>query len=178
MTDKQAEIFLKDVADRFRQYRDLGEKAIARVDDRGFFAMLDQESNSIAIIVKHIAGNQRSRWTDFLTGDGEKPDRHRDTEFEIYDSDSRTALMVQWDRGWDLALKAVESLKAADLGKTIKIRTETHTVIGAINRQLAHYACHVGQIIMLARHFATSDWQSLSIPRGQSESYNARMQGK
>jgi hypothetical protein len=173
----QSEIYIQDVIERFRQYKDLGEKAMVQVNDAGFFAMLDEESNSIGIIVKHIAGNQRSRWTDFLTGDGEKPDRHRDTEFEIYDTDSRMELMKRWEYGWSLTLKTIESLTPADLDKTIKIRGETHTVIGAINRQLGHYAYHVGQIILLARHYATSDWQSLSVPRGQSETYNSRMFG-
>lgn len=171
----QSEIYLKDVADRFRQYKNLGEKALVQVDDRGFFALLGEESNSIAVIVKHIAGNQRSRWTDFLTSDGEKSDRHRDTEFELINADSRTELMAKWEEGWGLTLKAITSLKPADLDKTIRIRGEAHTVISAINRQLTHYAYHVGQIIMLARHYATSGWRSLSIPRGQSESFNAEM---
>ena len=173
MAGMQSEIYLKDVAERFRQYKNLGEKAMAQVDDEGFFALLGEESNSIAIIVKHIAGNQRSRWIDFLASDGEKANRHRDTEFELDNADSRTELMAKWEVGWGLALKAIESLKPADLDKTIRIRGEAHTVISALNRQLAHYAYHVGQIILLARHYATSGWRSLSIPRGQSENFNA-----
>ena len=173
MAEMQSEIYLKDVAERFRQYKNLGEKAMAQVDDEGFFALLGEESNSIAIIVKHIAGNQRSRWTDFLASDGEKANRHRDTEFELDNADSRTELMSKWEEGWGLALKAIDSLKPADLDKTIRIRGEAHTVISALNRQLAHYAYHVGQIILLARHYATSGWRSLSIPRGQSENFNA-----
>lgn len=173
MAGMQSEIYLKDVAERFRQYKNLGEKAMAQVDDEGFFALLGEESNSIAIIVKHIAGNQRSRWTDFLASDGEKANRHRDTEFELDNADSRTELMSKWEEGWGLALKAIDSLKPADLDKTIRIRGEAHTVISALNRQLAHYAYHVGQIILLARHYATSGWRSLSIPRGQSENFNA-----
>lgn len=143
--------------------------------DEGLFASLDSESNSIAIIVKHMAGNMRSRWTDFLTSDGEKPDRYRDTEFEDAPK-TRTELLALWERGWQCVFAALEPLSDADLGRTVTIRTEPHSVMQAINRQVAHYAHHIGQILFAAKHFTTvktGKWESLSVPRGKSAQFSA-----
>jgi len=156
-----------------RQYKKLAEGAMAQVTDDQLFVALDPESNSIAIIVKHMVGNMRSRWTDFLTTDGEKPDRHRDTEFEAPPA-TREALMALWQSGWDLVFGTLEPLSDADLTSRVTIRGEAHSVMQAINRQIAHYACHVGQIILLAKHFQHAQWRSLSIPRGKSEEFNRR----
>ncbi len=174
MTDSWAFLYLQDVICRFRALKSLAERAMAQVDDRIFFAVLDNESNSIAIIVKHIAGNMCSRWQDFLVSDGEKPDRHRDAEFMI-ETQRREDLVARWEAGWRCLFEAVEALDEADLARQVFIRGEPHPVISAINRQLSHYAYHVGQIVLLARHFRGSDWQSLSIPRGQSEAFNEAM---
>ena len=157
--------YLKDTLLQFRKYKEMGEKAMAQVNDEDFFTELSVVDNSLAIIVKHMGGNMRSRWRDFLTSDGEKDDRHRDTEFEIYDSDSKKSLMQKWQEGWQLCFEAIEPLKPEDLEKTIYIRGEANTVLEAINRQLTHCAYHVGQIVYLARHFSGADWKSLSIPK-------------
>jgi hypothetical protein len=161
--------YLEETIRQFRRLKDLAEKAMAQVRDEDFFVTLDPESNSIAIMVKHLAGNMRSRWTDFLTSDGEKPDRKRDTEFEIEVRDSKESLLRRWEIGWRCLFDALTPLTAEDLGKTVFIRGEPHSVIQAINRQLSHYAGHVGQIVFLAKHFAGAGWQSLSIPRRKSE---------
>lgn len=150
---------------------------MAQCSDENLFAVIDPESNSIAIIVKHMAGNMRSRWMDFLTTDGEKPDRNRDTEFEDAPK-TRTDLMDLWERGWKYVFDALEPLTDADLTRTVTIRTEPHSVMQAINRQVAHYAHHVGQIVFLAKHLtakATGKWESLSVPRGKSAEINARV---
>jgi hypothetical protein len=162
---------LADALAVFRQYKTLGERAIAQTLDGDLARSLDPEMNSIATIVKHMAGNMRSRWTDFLTTDGEKPDRHRDAEFESPLAE-REALLAQWQQGWQYVFAALEPLTDDDLGRTVTIRGERHTVLMAINRQLAHYACHVGQIILLAKHFRSADWTSLSIPRQRSTEFN------
>lgn len=156
--------YLKDALGIFRTYKNLAERAMAQVTDEQLFVCLDPESNSIALIVKHIAGNMRSRWTDFLTTDGEKPDRNRDSEFEDPPA-ARDALMRTWEDGWRHVFDAVEPLTDADLSRTVTIRGEAHSVMQAINRQLAHYAQHVGQIVFLAKHFQSADWNSLSIPK-------------
>lgn len=172
---------MNEVTDEFRrgfaQYRKLAEDALAQVDDDGFFASPGPETNSLAIIVKHIAGNLRSRWTDFLTTDGEKADRARDGEFIITEADTRAALMERWKAGWALVDEQLGPLTDADLGRTVTIRWAPLTVLAALQRQLTHAAYHVGQITMLARHYA-SDWTSLSIPVGQSDAYNAGMREK
>jgi len=150
---------------------------MAQCPDEGLFIALDPESNSIAIIVKHLAGNMRSRWQDFLTTDGEKPDRHRDTEFETPPA-TRAELMEMWERGWKYLFDALEPLTEADLARTVTIRTEPHSVMQAINRQVAHYAHHVGQILFLAKHLTftkTGKWESLSVPRGKSADMNAKV---
>lgn len=167
--------YVKDSIDLFRYYKKLAERAMAQCSDENLFAVIDPESNSIAIIVKHMAGNMRSRWMDFLTTDGEKPDRNRDTEFEDPPK-TRAALMELWERGWKYLFDALEPLTDADMGRTVTIRTEPHSVMQAINRQIAHYAHHVGQIVFLAKHLtaeATGKWDSLSVPRGQSKAFTA-----
>ena len=165
---------LKDSIDLFRYYKKLGERAMAQCPDEGLLAVLDVESNSIAIVVKHVAGNMRSRWTDFLTTDGEKPDRNRDTEFEEPPV-TRADLMEVWNRGWKHLFDALEPLTDADLDRTITIRSEPHSVTQAINRQIAHYSYHVGQIVYLARHFAGDKWQSLTIPKRKSTEFNKQV---
>jgi hypothetical protein len=158
----------------FRYYKKLAERAMAQVNDEQLFAVLDGEANSIAIIVKHMAGNMRSRWTDFLTADGEKPTRNRDSEF-VEPPVTREALLSEWEHGWATMFGALEPLADADLARTITIRGEAHSVMQAINRQLAHYPYHVGQIVLLAKHFASDHWDSLSVPRNQSAEFNRRV---
>lgn len=155
-------------------YRRMAERALEQLDDDGFFASPGPETNSVAIIVKHMAGNLRSRWTDFLTTDGEKPDRNRDTEFELTDADTREALMQRWVAGWQLVADTMAGLTDDDLGRTVMVRWEPHTVLAAIQRQLTHAAYHTGQIVQLARHYSGA-WRTLSIARGESDAFNARM---
>lgn len=169
--------YLEDVLLTLRKNRNLAERALEQVDDEAFFRFLDPESNCLALIVKHVAGNQRSRWRDFLTSDGEKPDRHRDTEFEVHPAEDRSSLMGDWNRGWDLTLEVIGALKPTDLTRTITIRGEPHTVLEAIDRQLVHYAQHVGQIVFLAKHLAGPRWKSLSIPRGRSREFEVARDG-
>ena len=163
--------YKNDAIRSFRSYKRLAERALEQVSDEEFFLRIDEESNSLALIVKHIAGNQRSRWTNFLTTDGEKPDRHRDTEFELID-DTRESLMAFWEAGWTTLFETLESLTADDLEKTITIRGEPHTVVEAINRQLTHYPYHIGQIVFLAKHLRANDWKTLSVPRNRSAEFN------
>jgi uncharacterized damage-inducible protein DinB len=174
MPHQFATSYLKDSIDLFSYYKKLGERAMAQCPDEGLFAMLDAESNSVATVVKHMAGNMRSRWTDFLTSDGEKPDRNRDSEFEDPPA-TRAELMEMWERGWKLLFDALEPLSDADLTRTITIRTEPHSVTQAINRQIAHYSYHVGQIVYLARHFAGDKWLSLTIPKRKSAEFNRQV---
>jgi len=171
----QPETYLENATHEFEKLKALADKAIAQISTEDLFALLGEESNSIAIIMKHIAGNMRSRWMDFLTTDGEKSDRHRDSEFEIDEADTRESLLMRWEAGWRYLFEALEPLTEAHLGRTVLIRNEPHSVMQAINRQLAHYAYHVGQIVFLARHYAGGNWRSLSIPRGKSEIFNAKM---
>jgi hypothetical protein len=166
--------YLKDSIDVLHYYKKLGERAMAQCPDAALFTVLDAESNSIAIIVKHLAGNMRSRWTDFLTTDGEKLDRNRDTEFEE-PPNTRAELTEVWEHGWILVFGALDPLSDADLTRTITIRTEPHSVMQAINRQVAHYSYHVGQIVYLARHFAGDKWQTLTVPKKESVEFNARV---
>jgi hypothetical protein len=174
MAHQSTTSYRKDSIDLFRYYKKLGDRAMAQCPDAGLFTELDAESNSIAIIVKHMSGNMRSRWTDFLTSDGEKPDRRRDTEFEEPPK-MRAELTGLWERGWKYLFDALEPLSDADLTRTITIRTEPHSVIQAINRQVAHYSYHVGQIVYLARHFAGDKWQSLTIPKKKSAEFNKQV---
>lgn len=166
--------YLKDSVEVLRYYKRLGERAIAQVPDDSLLATPDAESNSIAIIVKHLAGNMRSRFTDFLTTDGEKPDRKRDTEFETPPK-TRTELLAMWETGWQHVFNALAPLTEAQLSQKVYIRSEAHSVTQAINRQLAHYAYHVGQIVYLAKHFAGANWNALTVPRGKSEEFTSRV---
>ena len=166
--------YLQDSLSLFRYYKRLTERAMAQAPDEQLATVLDPEMNSIAVLVKHMAGNMRSRWTDFLTSDGEKPDRDRDSEF-LDPPQSREALMKLWEQGWDYLFSALAPLSDEDLKRTVLIRGEAHSVMQAINRQLAHYVYHCGQIVMLAKHYQGDKWQSLSVPRGKSGSFNQRV---
>ncbi len=172
MTEQIIENYKTDTIEAFRNYKKLAERAIEQVTTDEYFRAIDAESNSIGVMVKHIGGNLRSRWTDFLTTDGEKADRHRDSEF-IAENDTRESLDALWETGWTALFGTLESLKVEDFGKTVKIRGEDFSVIKAMNRSLAHIAYHVGQITFLAKHFRASDWKTLSVPRGQSGEFNA-----
>ena len=172
---KASELYLQDIRNLFREYKEMAEKTLTQIDDDDFFQAVDAESNSVAVIVKHMAGNLRSRWRDFLTSDGEKEDRHRDNEFVVLDSDSRESLMAAWDNGWMIALDSIDSLKPKDLTRTITIRSEPHSVLEAINRAITHSAYHVGQIVLLAKQYKGEEWRTLSIPRNKSEDFNKSM---
>jgi uncharacterized damage-inducible protein DinB len=169
--------YLADALGEFRKYKKFAEKALAQVSDEDWLRRLDAESNSLALVMKHMSGNMRSRWTNFLTTDGEKPDRDRDSEFEQSDADTREAVLTRWESGWRLLFEALDPLTEDDLQKTVTIRGEPHTVLQAINRQLTHYASHVGQIVFLAKHLAGPRWQSLSIPRGKSRQFDVTKEG-
>ena len=166
--------YLEDSLTLFRYYKNLAERAMAQVTDEELLAVLDDDMNSIAVIVKHMAGNMRSRWTDFLTSDGEKPDRQRDTEF-VDPPSTREALLAVWEEGWQCLLRTLEALSEEDLQRTVTIRGEAHSVMQAINRQVAHYSYHCGQIVFLAKHFKHNEWQSLSVPRRKSGEFNRRV---
>jgi hypothetical protein len=169
--------YLLDSLSLFHYYKKLSERAMEQVADEQLSAVLDGEMNSIALIVKHMTGNMRSRWTDFLNSDGEKPDRKRDTEFESPPA-TRAALMKLWEEGWSCLFSALEPLSDADLDRTVEIRGEPHSVMQAINRQIAHYSYHCGQIVFLAKHLQSDQWKSLSVPRGKSEVFNQRVAAK
>jgi hypothetical protein len=163
--------YLDEARRQMRGHKRMGEGAMAQLRDEDFFVTLDAESNSVAILVKHLAGNMRSRFTDFLTSDGEKPDRFRDREFEITGATNRADVMRWWEEGWACVFGSIEALKPEDLLRTITIRNEPHTVLQAINRQIAHYAAHIGQIVFLAKHLRSTEWKTLTIPRGKSEEF-------
>jgi len=175
MTNELAKHYLETALAEFRSLKKLGERALEQLDQDQFFATLDPESNSIAVLVKHLAGNMRSRWVDFLTSDGEKPDRNRDQEFVIDETTTRQQVMEWWEQGWQYVFSAVEPLQPEDALRTVVIRHEPHTVVQAISRQTAHYATHVGQIVFLAKHLKSENWKTLSVPRGQSEQFNQMM---
>jgi hypothetical protein len=177
VTDSPASLYLEDVVDQFRKLKELGDKALAQVRDEDLLATLDPESNSLAILIRHMAGNMRSRWTDFLHSDGEKPDRDRDSEFELTGSTTREELLARWEEGWRCLFQAL-ALHEEDLTMTVLIRAEPHSVIKAINRQLTHYGYHVGQIVFLAKHFASDHWKTLSVPRRGSVAFNAAKMGR
>lgn len=177
MNDSIAQLYLEDAAALFRRQKRLADRAMAQIDDEAFFALLDAEANSVAVLVKHMAGNMRSRWTDFLTSDGEKPDRDRDSEFVIEPGQDRAWLLARWEEGWQILLDTIDSLTAADLGRTVTIRSEPHSVLKAINRQLDHYSYHTGQIVLLSKHYAP-EWRTLSIPKGGSAAFNDKMQSR
>ncbi len=167
MAEDALKHYLETVIREYRQLKKQAERSIEQLDDDEFFRSIDPESNSIAVIVKHMAGNMRSRWVDFLTSDGEKPDRRRDQEFIIDEGTSRETVMQWWEQGWQAVFDAVEALGPEDLMRTVLIRQEPHTVIQAIERQMTHYASHTGQIIFLAKHLKSAEWKTLSIPRKQ-----------
>jgi uncharacterized damage-inducible protein DinB len=162
----------------FRGYKRLADQALQQVDDREFYQAPGAESNSLAQLVKHVAGNMRSRWTDFLTSDGEKPDRNRDQEFIITSSDTREELMRRWEASFTTVFETLQNLRPEDITTTVYIRSEPHSVLQAINRSLNHTAHHIGQILFLAKMIRGTGWQCLSIPRGKSEEVNARMLAK
>lgn len=179
MSDQSvSQLYLRDIRASFRAYKKLAEKALAQIKEEEYFVTLDEESNSIAIIMKHMAGNMISRWTDFLTTDGEKPDRHRDLEFVIENEATLDEVFTFWERGWSCLLDAVESLQPADLDKQVFIRGKAHSVVQAINRQMTHYAYHIGQIVFLAKHIRSSEWTALSVPRNRSASFNEYLKQK
>jgi hypothetical protein len=169
--------YLADAVSLFRYYKKLADRAMAQAKDEELFYAQDEENNSIAIIVKHMAGNMRSRWTDFLTTDGEKPDRNRDTEFEDAPK-SREELMRMWEEGWKRLFYALAPLDEWQMGQRVLIRGEAHSVMQAINRQLCHYSYHVGQIVMLAKQQRKAEWVTLSVPRGKSADYTRRVMNK
>lgn len=168
MSDQIGQHYLDDALQTFRDYKKLAEGALAQTSDEDFFKTLDEESNSIAVDMKHMAGNMLSRWTDFLTTDGEKPERNRDIEFVMLPETTKDEMIAYWEKGWRCAFAAIEPLTPDDLMRTVQIRGQDHTVVQAINRQIAHYAYHVGQIVYLAKHFRSSEWKSLSVPKNKS----------
>jgi hypothetical protein len=172
MALERTDSYLKDSATIFQYYKKLGENAMAQCPDSGLFATVDAENNSIALVVKHMAGNMRSRWTDFLTTDGEKPSRNRDDEFENPPK-TRAEVLDLWDGGWKCVFTALETLNDGNMKDTVTIRGEEHSVMQAINRQVAHYSYHVGQIVLLAKHFAGANWKALTIPKKKSAEFNA-----
>lgn len=165
------ENYRKDVLETFRAYKRMAEKAMDQVSDEEFYHQIDDASNSIAVVVKHISGNQISRFTDFLTSDGEKPDRNRDSEFIIKET-ARVRLMQRWSEGWKILFLAVDNLRLVDFGSTVRIRGEAHTVVEALNRQLTHYAYHIGQIVFMSKHFRSAEWKTLSVPSNKSGEFN------
>ncbi len=170
-----AALYIDEAFRSLRGHKRLADGAIAQLSDEQFFATPDPESNSVAIIVKHLAGNMRSRFTDFLTSDGEKPDRNRDREFVMHADAKREEVLRSWEQNWELVFETLNSLHPDDLERTITIRGEAHSVLQAINRQVAHYAYHVGQIVFLAKYWKGAEWKTLSVPRGRSEQVNAAM---
>ena len=170
--------YIDDCLLQLRKLKALADKALGQIEPEHVFAILDSDANSIAILMKHMAGNMRSRWTDFLTTDGEKPDRDRDREFVMEPDDTHAKILSTWEDGWTRLFAALSSLTPEDLGKTVRIRGERHTVVEAINRQMTHYAAHVGQIVLLAKHYAGPGWQSLSIPKGRSKEFDVARSGR
>jgi len=166
--------YLEDSISIFRYYKRLADEAVAQLSDEQLYESIDPEMNSIAVIIKHMSGNMRSRWSDFLTMDGEKPWRNRDTEFE-QPPPTREALLDLWEEGWQTLFSALEPLTESDLGRTVTIRGEPHSVMQTINRQLAHYPYHCGQIIFWAKHLRADNWRSLSVPRHQSQEFNQKV---
>jgi hypothetical protein len=175
MSDPFRTRYIDDMARQFRAAKKLADRALEQVSADAFFHSPDPESNSIAVIVKHMAGNLRSRWTDWLSTDGEKPDRARDGEFELTPSDTRSSLMSSWEAGWALVFGALSELSPEDLDRTVRIRGEPHSIEKALGRQLSHAAMHAGQIVYAAKLQLASEWRSLSIPRGESAEFNERM---
>lgn len=176
MNNSFAQHYLSDIQASFREYKALAEGAFRQISDEEFFYAPDEESNSIAVIIKHISGNMLSRWKDFLTTDGEKPDRNRDAEFEMDEGATREMLLELWERGWSCLFRALEPLAPEDLEKSVRIRGQELSVMQAINRQLTHYAYHIGQIVFLAKHLRARDWKSLSIPKKRHGETGAKVE--
>lgn len=174
MALKMTNSYLEDSIGLFAHYKKLADRAMEQLKDEQLFFKLDSESNCIALIVKHMAGNMRSRWTDFLTSDGEKPSRNRDSEFEQPHS-NKDILLKDWECGWACLFHALEELQETDLERTVTIRGEAHSVLQAINRQIAHYSYHVGQIVFLSKHLASDHWLTLSVPRNMSAEFNVKV---
>jgi uncharacterized damage-inducible protein DinB len=170
--------YLDEVFRGLRGHKRLADDAIAQLSDEQFFTKPDPESNSIAAIVKHMSGNMRSRFTDFLTSDGEKPDRKRDQEFIVHDKAKRDEISRAWEQHWKLLFDTLNSLHPDDLDRTVTIRAQPHSVLQALNRAVMHLAYHIGQIVLLAKHWKGAEWKSLSIPKGQSEQVHAAMKKK
>ena len=172
------EHFIADALKSFRDYKKLAERAFEQIDEADLFRTIDDESNSIAVNMKHMAGNMFSRWTDFLTTDGEKPNRERDMEFVMLPETTKADIVAYWEKGWQCVFDAIEPLTADDLMRIVKIRGQDHTVVRAINRQIAHYSYHVGQIVYLAKHFKAGNWQTLSVPKNKSAEFNKYLEEK
>ena len=170
--------YLDDAITTFRAYKKLAEKALDQLRNEEYFITIDEESNSMAVVIKHLAGNMLSRWTDFLTADGEKPERNRDMEFVIEPQTSKTEILDYWEKGWQRTFETLGALQPEDLLRTVMIRGEAHTVVQAINRQLAHYPYHIGQMVFLAKHFRSADWKTLSIPKNKSAEFNKYLEEK
>ena len=177
MTDFRV-LYVDEAFRSLRGHKRLADGAIAQLSDEQFFAAPDPESNSVAVIMKHLAGNMRSRFTDFLTTDGEKPDRHRDSEFVMQQGARREEVIGAWEQRWQFVFDTLNSLQPEDLERSVTIRGEPHSVLQAVNRQVAHYAYHVGQIVFLAKHWKGAEWKTLSVPKGQSEQVNAAITEK
>jgi hypothetical protein len=169
--------YLEDARLQLKKVKAMADRALEQAGDGRLFIQPDPESNSLALLMKHISGNQRSRWTRFLETDGEKPDRNRDSEFEQDSADTPERLRARWEEGWRILFEALDTLKPGDLDRTVTIRGEPHTVLQAINRQISHYSAHVGQMVYLAKHLAGSEWKSMSIPRGKSKEFDVKKDG-
>jgi hypothetical protein len=167
--------YLDDARSSLRAYKKMADKAIAQLQDEEFFVTIDDEANSVAVVMKHMAGNMFSRWTNFLNSDGEKPNRNRDMEFVIEATTTKNDVLHFWERGWQRVFEAIDPLQVSDFEKTVTIRGEVHTIAQALNRQLMHYSYHIGQIVFLAKHFRSAEWQSLSIPKNRSAEFNAHL---
>lgn len=171
-------LYLSDTIKKFRELKSLGDRSFTQIKDEDFFFTPDEETNSIAIIIRHMSGNMLSRWTDFLTTDGEKEWRNRDEEFEQLFYTDEEDLIQRWEKGWKAVFDAMEALTPEDIMKKVQIRGEDHYVFEAINRQLTHYAYHTGQIVYMAKYLAKENWKSLSVPRGKSKDFNEKMRNK
>jgi hypothetical protein len=181
MTETTSALYLKDIPEQFRKLKELADRAVAQVRDEDLFVALDPEaaeSNSLALLLQHVGGNLRSRFSDFLLSDGEKPNRDRDGEFELQPGTARADLLARWEDGWSTLFATLAGLTEGDLAATVAIRGEAHTVVRALDRSLTHTAYHAGQIVLLAKHFAAAQWQNLSVPKGGTRSFNERMFGR